>query len=66
MRHSLAGRLLENSVSLPVISETLGHDKTETTMSYLRIDIKALRRCSLEVPAVDAAFYNQKGGVFYE
>jgi integrase len=29
MRHSLAGRLLEHSVSLPVISESLGHKKTE-------------------------------------
>jgi site-specific recombinase XerD len=66
MRHSLAGRLLENSVSLPVISESLGHQKTEVTMAYLRIDMKALRKCALDVPAVDRAFYDQKGGVFYE
>jgi len=66
MRHSLASRLLEHSVPLPVISESLGHEKTETTMAYLRIDIKALRKCALDVPAVDRAFYGQKGGVFYE
>jgi len=66
MRHSLASRLLENSVSLPIISESLGHQKTETTMTYLRIDIKALRKCALDVPAVDPSFYNQRGGVFYE
>jgi integrase len=65
MRHSLASRLLEHSVSLPVISETLGHKTTETTMTYLRIDTTALRNCALEVPMVNEAFYNQEGGVFY-
>ena len=66
MRHSLAGRLLENNVSLPVISESMGHQKTETTMTYLRIDINALRKCALDVPVVDPLFYSQRGGVFYE
>lgn len=66
MRHSLASRLLEHEVSLPVISESLGHEKTETTMAYLRIDIKTLHKCALDVPAVDQLFYSQKGGVFYE
>jgi len=66
MRHSLASRLLENSVSLPVISESLGHKTTETTMVYLRIDIKALRECALDVPSVSEEFYNQKNGAFYE
>jgi len=66
MRHSLAGRLLEHSVSLPVISESLGHKKTESTMVYLRIDTKALRQCALDVPMVSMSFYSQIGGVFYE
>ena len=66
MRHSLASRLLEHSVSLPVISESLGHEKTESTMTYLRIDRNALRQCALDVPMVDASFYRQKGGAFYE
>lgn len=66
MRHSLASRLLENSVSLPVISESLGHKTTETTMAYLRIDIKALRECALDVPMVTEEFYNQKRGAYYE
>jgi len=65
MRHSLASRLLENSVSLPVISESLGHKTTETTMTYLRIDIKALRECALDVPMVTEEFYNQQKGAFY-
>jgi len=66
MRHSLASRLLEHEVSLPVISESLGHEKTNTTMAYLRIDVKALRKCALNVPAVDQLFYRQKRGAFYE
>ena len=66
LRHSLAGRLLENSVSINVISETLGHTSTETTMSYLRIDISSLLKCSLPVPPVCDDFYTQRGGAFYE
>jgi|SRR5690625_3849685 len=66
MRHSLASRLLENNVSLPVISESLGHKTTETTKAYLRIDMNALRGCALEVPPVAEGFYNQKNGAFYE
>lgn len=49
LRHSLAGRLLENRIPLPVISEILGHSSTETTMAYLRVDIEQLRNCALEV-----------------
>ena len=66
MRHSLASQLLNNGVSLPVISETLGHAKTQTTMEYLRIDMKNLAKCTLEVPIVNQEFYEQKGGAFYE
>lgn len=49
LRHSLASRLLEENVPLPVISEILGHATTETTAAYLSIDIEQLRRCALEV-----------------
>ena len=66
LRHSLAGRLLDNNVPIHVISETLGHTGTETTMTYLRIDISSLLKCSLPVPPVFDSFYMQKGGVFYE
>ncbi|MDR0605272.1 MAG: hypothetical protein LBG80_13295 [Bacteroidales bacterium] len=51
---------------MPVISEVLGHEKTQTTMNYLRIDIVSLMRCTLDVPNVSLEFYNQKGGIFYE
>lgn len=49
LRHSLASRLLEENVPLPIISEILGHADTETTAIYLSIDINRLRICALEV-----------------
>lgn len=49
LRHSLAGLLLEKKTPIPVISEVLGHTSTESTKSYLRIDLETLRQCALEV-----------------
>ncbi len=66
MRHSLASTLLDNGTSIPVISETLGHKSSETTMTYLKIDLTSLQKCALPVPPVPDDFYLQKGGVFYE
>lgn len=65
MRHSLASCLLEDGTSYPVISESLGHATTEVTMKYLRIDLKSLMKCALDVPPVSDDFYMQKGGAFY-
>lgn len=66
MRHSLASRLLANGVSLPIISESLGHSSSSSTMEYLRIDVSNLIKCTLDVPLVASCFYEQKGGVFYD
>jgi integrase/recombinase XerD len=66
LRHSLATQLLEQGTTLPVISETLGHSNSQTTMIYLGVDVTGLLRCSLEVPPVPESFYMQKGGWFYE
>jgi site-specific recombinase XerD len=66
LRHTLGFRMLEESTILPVISEVLGHESTESTRYYLRIDLKSMRQCVLDVPAVTKEFYEQKGGVFYE
>lgn len=66
LRHSLASILLEKGTILPIISEVLGHENTESTKYYLRIDLKSLRQCVIEVPSVSASFYGQKGGYFYE
>ena len=65
LRHSLAGRLLECQTILPVISEVLGHENTESTKFYLRVDLTSMRQCALDVPDVLPSFYNQKGGIFY-
>jgi site-specific recombinase XerD len=65
LRHSLASCLLLNEVPMPIISETLGHAKTDTTMTYLRIDLSLLTKCTLPVPSISDDFYTQKGGVFY-
>lgn len=53
MRSTLASVLLAENVPLPVISGILGHSSTRTTETYLKIDVKQLRNCSLEVPEFD-------------
>lgn len=60
LRHSLAGFLLEKKTPIPVISEVLGHKNTESTKSYLRIDINALSQCALDVPALSTPFYEME------
>lgn len=59
LRHSLAKRMLENQTAMPVISESLGHCDTNSTMYYLRIDITSLRECQLTTTPVAEAFYSQ-------
>jgi len=54
LRHSLASILLHRKLSLPVISEILGHTASVTTSTYLKIDILQLRACALEVPPLQA------------
>lgn len=57
LRHSLAGVLLEKKTPVPVIAEVLGHQSTESTRLYLRIDMDSLKQCALEVPPIDPGFY---------
>ena len=59
LRHSLAGFLLQKRTPLPVISEVLGHSNTESTKTYLRIDLDALRQCALEVSPTDSPYYRE-------
>lgn len=61
LRHSLAGFLLKKKTPLPVISEVLGHANTESTKTYLRIDMESLRQCALEVPPSSSAYYREVG-----
>ncbi|MCM0194073.1 site-specific integrase [Bacteroides fragilis] len=66
LRHSVATALMDNNVSLPIISDVLGHQTTLSTVHYLEINLEALIECSLDVPMVNDNFYNQHGGFFYE
>ncbi len=66
MRHSLASNMLQQGTSLPTISSILGHESTQSTMEYLRVDVTNLRDCVLNIPLVDESFYSQKGGAFYD
>lgn len=66
LRHSLASAMLGMNTSIETISETLGHQSTETTMCYLKIDVESLKKCALQVPSIPDSFYLQRGGSFYE
>ncbi len=66
LRHSLASSLLESGTPMPTISEVLGHSSTDTTMTYLRIDITSLRKCVLEVIPVEPDYYTHKKELLYE
>ena len=49
LRHTLASVLLENDTPLCVISDILGHVDTDSTAVYLKVDIKKLKECALDV-----------------
>ncbi len=49
LRHTLASLLLENNTPLPTISDILGHVDTESTAVYLKVDIKKLKECPLNL-----------------
>ena len=66
LRHSLATAMLADGSSIPVISESLGHRNSQSTMSYINVDIQSMRKCSLPVPSISDSFYMQKGGYFYD
>lgn len=66
MRHSLATHLLKEGQTLPMIADVLGHSSSNSTMSYLRVELDGLKKCLLPVPPVPLTFYEQKGGIFYE
>lgn len=52
LRHSLASRMLGEGASYPAIGAVLGHAGTESTKTYLRVDVEHLRALALEVPDV--------------
>ena len=52
LRHTLASLLLENNTPLPVISNILGHLDVESSAVYLKVDIKKLKQCPLDLKEV--------------
>lgn len=48
LRHTLASRLLAEHTPLPIISDILGHASTESTATYLKVDVDQLRQCALD------------------
>ena len=50
LRHSCANNLLSNNTQLPIITGIFGHSSTNTTKTYLSIDLNQLKKISLEVP----------------
>lgn len=60
MRHSLATNLLKKNVSMPIISTIMGHQRTETTSSYLSVDYDKLKQCVLPMPILRSPFYTKE------
>jgi len=57
LRHSLATNMLKNNVSMPIISAVLGHQNTETTKVYLKVDTEKLRQCPIPMPQMYSKHY---------
>jgi site-specific recombinase XerD len=53
LRHSLATNLLQNNVETSTISDILGHADPQVAQHYLRVDMKGLSKCALEVEVMD-------------
>ena len=49
LRHTLASMLLENDTSLFTIADILGHIDIESTAAYLKVDVKRLKECPLDL-----------------
>lgn len=59
LRHSLATHLLQKNVSMPVISTVLGHQKTDSTKIYLKIDIEKLALCPIPMPSLRSPYFKE-------
>jgi integrase/recombinase XerD len=51
-RHARAVSLLRRDTPLKVIGDLLGHRSIQSTMTYLKLDVEALRGVALEIPGV--------------
>ena len=60
-RHHLASSLLENGISQPVISSTLGHTSANSLEPYLKADFIHLKECAISIehfPISEEVFCN--------
>lgn len=57
LRHSLATNMLKKNVSMPIISTILGHQNTESTKVYLKVDVEKLKQCPLPMPKIYSKHY---------
>ncbi len=48
-RHNLATSLLENGISRPIISQTLGHTAPDSLEPYLKADFIHLKKCAVSI-----------------
>jgi site-specific recombinase XerD len=60
LRHAFAMRLLTHGVGVKAIGDVLGHRSLESTCTYLRLDVEALRDVALDVPGASL----RKGGCY--
>lgn len=51
LRHSLATNMINNSVPVFTIANTLGHSDLSSVHIYAKVNIEGLRKCVLEVPS---------------
>ena len=49
-RHSIATSIINDGYSIYVVSSILGHKNINEAMTYAKVDIKNLKKISLEVP----------------
>lgn len=56
LRASYATALVSQGIPYVVVQEALGHEDPESAKYYVRVDIKRLRTCALDVPKPIGAF----------
>lgn len=65
LRFSLATTLIKEGSTLPMVSQILGHTNSDSTRTYIRVDVDSLRQCCLDVPGVPPYHYTSKKGLYY-
>jgi site-specific recombinase XerD len=55
LRMSYATALVSKGVPYPIVTEALGHEDPESAKFYVRLDIRRLRTCALDVPKPSGA-----------